>query len=240
MACSLPEQTRITLPQGGLNSTSTDDFVSITGVATDLNKSITGDKDMKRRIPTFSALTIFAIMALVSTVFASPKATVDGGVTQISGIGVYAAPGECDDPEGNGADYVLSMSGDLTGCHYTFVQVSRCTPGGAYYESGTETFVGSFNGGQGTFGTTYVFTATYRDCPVFSGEIAGRCQHPITPGSGTGDFAGVRGRIDMKDDLEAGNFPYRGHLSFQDSLANTGRMSLKDSLSLMSSITGGC
>jgi hypothetical protein len=35
-------------------------------------------------------------------------------------------------------------------------------------------------------------------------------------GSGTGAFDGVRGRIDFKDDIEAGNFPYRGSLQFAD------------------------
>jgi hypothetical protein len=27
-----------------------------------------------------------------------------------------------------------------------------------------------------------------------------------------GDFEGVTGRFDIKDDLDAGNFPYKGHL----------------------------
>jgi hypothetical protein len=45
-------------------------------------------------------------------------------------------------------------------------------------------------------------------------EIFGRCQHPIVNGSGEGVFSGVTGRLDMKDDIEAGNYPYRGHLKF--------------------------
>jgi hypothetical protein len=106
------------------------------------------------------------------------------------------------------------MTGAFSGCHYVFVENARCSPGGAYFETGTETFVGIYDGEFGTFGTNYVFTATYRDCPNLVGEIAGRCQHPIADGSGTGIFEGVRGRFDMKDDIEAGNFPYRGHLSF--------------------------
>jgi hypothetical protein len=108
------------------------------------------------------------------------------------------------------------MTGAFEGCHYVFVDNGhgRCTPGGAYYETGTETFVGAYDGQPGTFETTYVFTATYTDCPNLVGEIAGRCQHPIVDGSGTGVFEGVSGRFDMKDDIELGNFPYRGHLSF--------------------------
>ena len=197
---------------------------------------------MKRRVSNISVLTSFAIMALLSTVFATPTAALAPDATQISGVGVYAGPGECDDSQGDGSDYALTMSGSLSGCHYTFVEVSQCTPGGAYYESGIETFVGTYEGAEGTFGTTYVFTAVYRNCPDFIGERAGRCQHPIVPGSGTGVFEGVRGRLDMKDDVEAGNFPYRGHLMFEDSLTGAGQRSIKDPLNLtgLSSLGGGC
>ena len=133
------------------------------------------------------------------------------GATQISGIGFFAEPGQCNDPEGQGSDYVLIMAGDLEGCHYVFVETARCSAGGAYSETGTETFVGLYNGAPGTFKTTYLFTAKYRDCANLLGEIAGRCQHPLIAGSGEGVFEGVTGRIDMKDDVETGNFPYRGH-----------------------------
>lgn len=133
-----------------------------------------------------------------------------GGATQISGVASYALPGEC--TAHPGSSYNLSMTGDLEGCHYVFVETATCSPGGAYRETGTETFVGQYNGVSGTFQTTYLFTATYRDCATAGGEIAGRCQHPIQAGSGTGVFEGVTGRLDMQDDIEAGNFPYRGHL----------------------------
>jgi hypothetical protein len=133
------------------------------------------------------------------------------GATKISGLGVYAEPGECNDSEGQGSDYVLTMTGDLEGCHYVFIESASCSAGGAYTEKGTETFVGLYNGAPGTFRTTYLFTAKYRDCDNLVGEVAGRCQHPIVAGSGEGVFEGVTGRLDMKDDIEAGNFPYRGH-----------------------------
>ena len=134
-----------------------------------------------------------------------------GGATQISGIGSYAGPAECNDPEGQGSSYDLIMAGDLEGCHYVFVETASCSAGGAYTERGTETFVGVYNGAPGTFKTTYLFTATYKDCANLVGEIAGRCQHPIVAGSGEGVFEGVTGRFDMQDDVETGNFPYRGH-----------------------------
>ena len=139
------------------------------------------------------------------------------GATQISGIGYYAGPSECNDPEGVGSTYDLTMTGDLEGCHYVFVETARCSAGGAYRETGTETFVGRYNGAPGTFETTYRFTAKYTDCANLVGEIVGRCQHPITAGSGEGVFEGVTGRLDFKDDIEMGNFPYRGHFRWATS-----------------------
>ncbi len=170
---------------------------------------------MKRRL-TISALTALTMMmALISGVFAGPPPTQTEGAKQISGIGYYAAEGQCTDQEGQGASYVLTLTGSLTGCHYVFVETSKCSPGGAYSESGTETFVGTYDGQAGTFQTNYLFTAKYVDCPNLTGEVEGRCQHPFVNGSGTGVFQGIKeARIDMRDDIPAGNFPYRGHLLF--------------------------
>lgn len=166
---------------------------------------------MKRRL-TILALTTMTMMALISSVSPASFPTQSGGATQISGIGTYDGADDCTDLEG--ASYIYTMTGSLTGCVYASVETSRCSQGGAYFETGTETFVGLYNGQAGTFRTNYVFTAKYRDCPNFIGEIAGRCEHPIAAGSGTGVFSGVRGRYDMKDDVIVGNFPYRGHLQF--------------------------
>ena len=174
---------------------------------------------------TSAALALSAGCSPDSPTVAGPDAQVEGlgaggppelsrltrGATQISGIGAYAEPGECNDPEGQGSDFVLIMTGDLEGCHYVFVETARCSPGGTYSERGTETFVGLYNGAPGTFKTTYLATARYTDCANLVGEIAGRCQHPLVAGSGEGVFEGVTGRIDMNDDIETGNFPYRGH-----------------------------
>ena len=168
---------------------------------------------MKRRLIT-SALTALTMMVLMLGVFAGPAKVRAGGATQISGVGYFAAPGQCTDPEGQGADYALTMTGAFSGCHYVFIEAGKCSPGGAYFEAGTETFVGTYDGQPGSFRTNYVFTATYLDCPNFIGEIAGRCQHPLVDGSGTGVFDGVTGRFDMKDDVVAGNFPYQGHLLY--------------------------
>ena len=139
------------------------------------------------------------------------------GGTQISGVGFYATAGECD-YESKGAAYAIRMTGDLQGCLYAFIDEYECSPSGTYREEGREYFVGTYNGQPGTFWTTYKFEAKYEGCSEngapLGAEIFGRCQHPIVEGSGTGVFNGVSGQINFKDDIEAGNFPYRGQLRF--------------------------
>jgi hypothetical protein len=162
---------------------------------------------MKRRL-TFLAFTALTVMAIFSIALAVPSPAGAGGATQISGIAYSDAAGDCADPEGAGSDFAAVLTGDLEGCLYIFVESAKCSPSGAYQETGTETFVGQ----DGTFRTNYRFEAKFQDCANLAVEIHGRCQHPIIAGSGTGLFEGVTGRIDFKDDIEAGNFPYRGHL----------------------------
>lgn len=139
------------------------------------------------------------------------------GATQIDGIGYYAEVAECDFPA-EGADFALRLSGDLEGCLYVFVESYECSPSGTYRETGSEYFVGTYNGTPGTFWTNYRFEAKFEGCSedgfFLGAEIFGRCQHPIQNGSGTGVFAGVTGRLDFKDDIESGTFPYRGHLRY--------------------------
>jgi hypothetical protein len=162
------------------------------------------------------------------------------GATQISGIGYFDLDGECDDVKGQGSSYNLTMTGDLEGCHYVFIESSSCSAGGAYTERGTETFVGAYNGTTGTFRTTYLFTATYEDCATLTGEIVGRCQHPIIAGSGEGVFEGVTGRLDFQDDIETGNFPYRGHFRWatSDLLASSSTAFSSGTLAASSSLPG--
>ena len=139
------------------------------------------------------------------------------GATQISGVGFYATSGECD-YESQSAAYAIRITGDLQGCLYAFIDEYECSPSGTYREEGREFFVGTYNGQSGTFWTTYKFEAKYEGCSEngapLGAEIFGRCQHPITAGSGTGVFNGVSGQLNFKDDIEAGNFPYRGYLRF--------------------------
>lgn len=146
------------------------------------------------------------------------KGSANMGATQISGIGFFADPIDCDS-EGQGADFALLLTGDdIEGCLYVFVESHDCSPSGTYRETGTELFVGFYNGQFGTFETSYKFEAKYEGCDeegFFVGaEIFGRCQHPITKKSGTGVFEGVTGRLDFKDNVETGELPFRGHLKY--------------------------
>ena len=164
---------------------------------------------MKRlKLLTLTTLIVVALIGIVST---APFPALAGGATQIAGVGFFDEADACDSGS-VGADFALVMTGDLEGCLYTFVKTQESSPSGTYRETGTERFVAS--DGSGTFETTYRFEAKYEDVANLAGEIFGRCQHPIVEGSGTGDFEGVTGRIDFKDDVEAGNFPYRGHLRY--------------------------
>jgi len=139
------------------------------------------------------------------------------GAAQLSGVSYFDATDACNSG-GQGAAYSLNMTGDLEGCLYTYVDEFECSPSGTYREIGREYFVGTYKGQSGTFRTNYKFEAKYEGCAAngsyIGAEIKGRCQHPIVVGSGTGVFEGVTGRLNMKDDIEAGNYPYTGHLQF--------------------------
>ena len=154
---------------------------------------------------------------MLALILAAPAA-VAGGATQISGVAFLDEADTCDSAS-VGADYALIMTGDLDGCLYTFVDkdTARSSPSGTYLETGTELFVASEGAGteeQSQFRTTYRFEAKYEDVENLSGEIFGRCQHPIVEGSGTGIFEGVSGILLFKDNVETGEFLYRGHLRY--------------------------
>ena len=154
------------------------------------------------------------VVILTLLALSTPSSALAAGATQFSGIAYWPGTGQCTDPEGSGASYAVVMTGDLQGCHYSFVETATCTSSGAYNETGNEIFVGQYNGQFGTFRTTYRFTAKYNNCTDFK-ELQGRCQHPIIDGSGTGVFEGMTGRLDMRDNTIAGvalDFSYRGHL----------------------------
>jgi hypothetical protein len=143
-------------------------------------------------------------------------ASKNAGATQISGVAFLATTSECEPLEGS--PFAIRLTGDLEGCLNVFIDDFECSPSGTYREEGREYFVGTYKGKTGTFWTGYKFEGKYEGCAAngaaLGAEIFGRCQHPIVEGSGEGAFEGVTGRLDFKDDIEAGNFPYRGHLQF--------------------------
>ncbi|MDH3295732.1 MAG: DUF3224 domain-containing protein, partial [Acidimicrobiia bacterium] len=134
--------------------------------------------------------------------------------TQVEGLGVLVAPGEgaCDDAAHAGADYALALDGDLVGCIYGYITSYHYQEtSGTYQERADEFFVGNWGDLTGTFDMVENFSGKFD--PVTGEQLFGRCKHPIVAGSGTGDFAGITGRLDFTDDVDAGNVPYRGHLS---------------------------
>ena len=137
---------------------------------------------------------------------------------KVSGIGYLDETDACNS-KSQGATFALTMTGDLEGCLYVFVDEFSCTNGN-YLEKGRELFIGKYKGKSGTFRTTYDFQAKFEGCNpdgTYAGaEISGQCQHPIVKGSGTGVFAGVTGRFDMIDNVKADpiNYPYFGHFKF--------------------------
>lgn len=167
--------------------------------------------NMKRWIRILVALAMLSATALMGS--AAPA--IAAGATQVSGLGLPGLPGDapCDDPAHAGADYSIAMSGDLEGCIYGYVTSFRFhEASGTYQEVADEVFVGSYGWRTGTFEMVENFTAKFD--PATGDQIFGRCKHPIVAGSGEGDFAGVTGRLDFKDDVGVGNAPYTGHLSF--------------------------
>jgi hypothetical protein len=170
---------------------------------------------MKRRLALLT-LTTLAAVAIISVVSTAPSPALAGGATQISGVAHFDDPavGECaPPPEERFSDYPpLVMTGGLDGCLYTDILTTESSPSGTYRETGEELFVAS-DGSR--FETTYRFEAKYEDVgPPPTGEIFGRCQHPIVEGSGTGIFLGVSGQLFFKDDVVTGEYFYRGHLRF--------------------------
>jgi hypothetical protein len=161
-----------------------------------------------RRLAVLAAL----ILGLVG-VGATPARA---GTTQISGTASFDDPEElCPDvlPSGFDSYPALVMDGDLEGCWYTHIESSKDNgaPSGVYLETGSELFI-PFEDPDSSFTTTYKFESKW-DPDVSTGvELKGRCQHPIV--AGTGEFAGVKGRVDFKDVITATGttFVYRGHL----------------------------
>ena len=156
---------------------------------------------------------------------AAPASATGEGNVQIRGVALFGGDPSC--------EFGLYMqppdSGwGLHGCLNLISYEGSQTPSGAYRETGTEQFEGDIVFvddagnvqvmGSGTFDTEYGLTSKWEGEPFASFQYHGRCQHPIT--SGTGDFSGATGRVDFKDSIEDGvatSFPYKGHIKLANS-----------------------
>lgn len=140
-------------------------------------------------------------------------ATGAAGATQVSGS---IDGGPCDSPPAgfSGYDYSFPVAGDLDGCIYGVITTARYHEGsGTYQEVADEVFVGTYGDLAGSFEMIERYTAKDGADNV-TGLYFARCKHPIKAGTGTGDFVGVTGRLDFKDDTDAGTAAYKGHLRF--------------------------
>ena len=179
----------------------------------------------KVRIPaSIVAVATFAALA----VWGSP---LWAGATQISGTGVFDGGTDCGEPPEGFEEYfwfTVELSGDLVGCLYTLPLEGKTTKANTYQEVGLEIIEAclDYNGNgscdlnepYGTFETSYHFTSKWAGEPFLSAQLNGRCQHPITVGTGTGDFVGITGRLDFKDDVVEGDFDWRGHVDIEDDI----------------------
>lgn len=177
---------------------------------------------MKRLLAATAAATILTGGVLSTPAAATPSA--DAHNLQVRGVATFDTA-RCP----LGLDMVPQEDGwGLDGClNLMTVDDYRMSPGGVYQEYGTEQFVGDIvysEGGvadestraAGTFDTTYLITSKWAGDPFVSDQYHGRCQHPLTPGSGTGTFDAATGRIDFKDTIVDGiavEYPFRGHVT---------------------------
>jgi hypothetical protein len=152
------------------------------------------------------------VAALVVSVIGLIGAAAAGaGTTQVDGVQTPIDP----------SAGTFAMTGSLIGLWTTTsFQLDGFTPSGVVLASGTEQFDGCFdsnaNGAcdgddpQGSISFTFKLSAKYD--PSFTVQQHGRCHHPVV--GGTGDFAGVTGSLDFKDDPVTGCASYWGHLDF--------------------------
>lgn len=165
-------------------------------------------------------LSVLGLAVAMVLVVAVPAGASPGAKnTQFRGSAVYewsasfgdpynAADDECAPLDGDFADFIdftMRIEGDLQGCWYTIVDGFSATSSGAWKEHGREVFVADGSGDM--FWTTYDFHAKF---DADGNEIHGRCQHLVVAGNGM--FDGAWGRLDFKDDVDAGVNYYRGHM----------------------------
>lgn len=149
-----------------------------------------------------SRIPISSILASLFLAGASP-ALADGGHGPGKGI-LVSGNSTFSDCGLAGSDVALNMTGDLQGCLSVFVEGFSCTEQDdfdLYFERGREVFVGTWNGKQGSFRTTYTLDGAYAKgfCQSFdfSLQLAGGCSHKVDGASGA--FRKARGLLTFLD-----------------------------------------
>lgn len=140
---------------------------------------------------------IASVMAALLLAGANPASASGNGVF-VSGNSTFSDCGI------EGSDLALAMTGNLEGCWSVFVEGFSCKPLGdfdLYSERGREVFVGTLNGKQGRFTTTYTLDGAYAkgfcDSFDFSLQVAGGCSHKVHGRSGV--FRNAEGLITFLD-----------------------------------------
>jgi hypothetical protein len=159
-------------------------------------------------------MALLLVLLAVATVLSVASPAMAAGAMQVSG---QTSDADCDTPPAGYeayTDYAFGIEGDLVGCIYGQITVARFHEGsGTYQEVANEVFTGYWNGVHGTVEMTENYTAK-AGADNATGLYFARCKHPIVAGSGTGSLTGVTGRLDFKDDTDAGTADYTGHLRF--------------------------
>jgi hypothetical protein len=135
--------------------------------------------------------------------------------TEVSATARVAVGDECSDPpyeEENapaGLPPLLYFDGNLLGCYYVDEADTRVIAAGAgryrLVERGVETFIGTLDGQQVTFRTSYVFLAWFLGNPLVdpdAQQLSGGCHHPLIEGG--------HGALHFTDDVDTGLIHARG------------------------------
>lgn len=158
----------------------------------------------------FRRWTTRALPAAVLASLLLPGAMAAAGTGAVAVRGTQLAYGTCGDLSDG-----YAMTGDLVGCWWITTFESKTDPARHnVLATGTELFVGWIGSRYGSFTTTFQYTAKMDGPWVSSPELHGRCHHPITRGSGTGDFEGISGELSFKDvvDVNPPYYPYWGNV----------------------------
>lgn len=175
------------------------------------------------------------LTAMLLSVLLPGSAAAGNGAVAVSGT--QLAYSTCDVGYGPGYE----MTGDLVGC-WTILTFESTTDESKHNlrATGTERFDGWIGDRQGSFTTTFQYTAKMDGSWVNFLEIHGRCHHPIVAGSGEGDFVGIIGELSFKDvvDVLPNHYPYWGNVRIAGEAITLGSAARATSSSATTSTSG--